>query len=338
MIGPSIALLVFFGAAADPAALSDQAQKFAERKQFAEAERLWKSSIAADAKYFPALFNLGYFYYSHGRYAEAVTFLERAADANPDDFNSRYLLGASQSKLNRTDAALRAWRVAQTLKPNQPKLLSLMVVEYGKGRYFNEAAEVAKLALKVNRDDETTFYLAIKALADAGDSAGAQDIAKSAVEKFPQSARANFEFGFHLSKSGKTEQSLQFLRRAMELDPKYEEPPFFLAESLFDLGRTEESLPFVKRAIENRPDYVPARVLLSRALMKLEHWDEAIAELRKTIQLDPSHPQPHLLMSQILFRTGDEARAKQERDLSLRLRRQKPESVEALQSRPFSEH
>jgi tetratricopeptide (TPR) repeat protein len=124
----------------------------------------------------------------------------------------------------------------------------------------------------------------------------------------------------------------------MELDPKYEEPPFFLAESLFDLGRTEESLPFVKRAIENRPDYVPARVLLSRALMKLEHWDEAIAELRKTIQLDPSHPQPHLLMSQILFRTGDEARAKQERDLSLRLRRQKPESVEALQSRPFSEH
>jgi tetratricopeptide (TPR) repeat protein len=178
MIGPSIALLVFFGAAADPAALSDQAQKFAERKQFAEAERLWKSSIAADAKYFPALFNLGYFYYSHGRYAEAVTFLERAADANPDDFNSRYLLGASQSKLNRTDAALRAWRVAQTLKPNQAKLLSLMVVEYGKGRYFNEAAEVAKLALKVNRDDETTFYLAIKALADAGDSAGAQEILK----------------------------------------------------------------------------------------------------------------------------------------------------------------
>ena len=88
MTGQYIALL-FFGAVADPAALSDQAQKFAERKQFGEAERLWKSAIAADAKYFPALFNLGYFYYSHGRYAEAVTFLERAADTNPKDFNSR---------------------------------------------------------------------------------------------------------------------------------------------------------------------------------------------------------------------------------------------------------
>ena len=71
--------------------------------------------------------------------------------------------------------------------------------------------------------------------------------------------------------------------------------------------------------------------------MKLERWDDAVAELQRTIELDPSHPQPHLLMSRILFRRGDEERAKQERDLSLKLRRQKPESVEALQSRPFPE-
>ena len=265
MIATFITLSVFLAAAADPAALSDQAQKLAEQNQFGEAERLWKTALAADAKFFPALFNLGYFYYSQGRYAEAVTFLERAAERNLQDFNSRYLLGASLSKLNRTDAALRAWRAAQILKPNQPKLLSLMIVEYEKGRYFNEAAEAAKLALKLNQDDETTYYLAIKALTDAGDSTTAREIAKSAVEKFPQSARANFEFGFHLSKSGKTEDALKFLGWAMELDPTYEEPPFFLAELLFDLGRAEESLAHLRQAIKIRPDYIPARVLLSRA-------------------------------------------------------------------------
>ena len=154
----------------------DQAQKLAEQNQFGEAERLWRRHLPRTQS-LPALFNLGYFYYSQGRYAESVTFLERAAERNLQDFNSRYLLGASLSKLNRTDAALRAWRAAQILKPNQPKLLSLMIVEYEKGRYFNEAAEAAKLALKLNQDDETTYYLAIKALTDAGDSTTAREIA-----------------------------------------------------------------------------------------------------------------------------------------------------------------
>lgn len=330
-------VLAVMPAGNEAAALSDQAQKLAEGKQFGAAEKLWKSAIAADAKYFPALFNLGYFYYSQERYTEAVPVLERAAENNRHDFNSRYLLGASLSRLNRTDAALRAWRAAQQLKPEQVKLLSLMVVEYGKGRYFNEAADTARQALKLSPSDEKIYYLAIKALDDAGNSSEAQEVAKSAVDRFPQSSRANFESGFHLSKSGNTDEAAKFLRRAMELDPKYEEPPYFLGELLFDLGKADQALPLLRKSIENRPDYVPARVLLSRALMKLERWDEAITELQHTIRMDPTHPQPHLLLSQILFRRGDEPLAKQERDLSLKLRRQKPETVEALQSRPFKE-
>ena len=57
-------------------------------------------------------------------------------------------------------------------------------------------------------------------------------------------------------------------------------------------------------------------------------WEE-------TVRLDPRHPQPHLLLSQIYFRLGDEARAKTEKDLSLRLRRENPEALEAVQGRAF---
>ena len=49
---------------------------------------------------------------------------------------------------------------------------------------------------------------------------------------------------------------------------------------------------------------------------------EAIAELNETVALDPKHPQPHLLLSQIYFRMGDEAKAKAEKEISLRLRRE----------------
>ena len=240
----------------EAAAFSDQAQKLAERKQFGEAEKLWKSAIAADAKYFPALFNLGYFYYSQDA-TPKLSHARTGSGDNRQDFNSRYLLGASLSRLNRTDAALRAWRAAQPLKPEQAKLLSLMVVEYGKGRYFNEAADTARQALKLSPSDEKTYYLAIKALDDAGNSSEAQEVAKSAVDRFPQSARANFEFGFHLSKSGNTDEAAKFLRRAMELDPKYEEPPYFLGEFCSIWGKLTSRF----HCCENRSSIAPIMYL-----------------------------------------------------------------------------
>ena len=79
-----------------------------------------------------------------------------------------------------------------------------MVVEYGKGRYFQEAAEVARRALELAPNDANAYYLAIKSLQDAGQYPEALEIAGRAVNRFPQSARAHFEYGFHLQKVGQS--------------------------------------------------------------------------------------------------------------------------------------
>jgi len=155
------------------------------------------------------------------------------------------------------------------------------------------------------------------------------------VEKFPDSARANFEYAFHLEKDGAIPQALERMQAAMKSDPSYEEPFFFYGNLLVDQDKSAEAIPYLRKAIEDRNDYVPARVVLARAFMNLGKWDEAIAELNETIGLDPTHPQPHLLLSQIYFRLGDETRAKREKQISLKLRRENPTILEALQPRPF---
>jgi tetratricopeptide (TPR) repeat protein len=326
---------VLLALAEDPAALSEAATKLAQEKRYPEAAELWRKAAAINPRFFPALFNLGFYYYSAGRFEEAVPWLERGAAVQEDDFNTRYVLGAAFSRLGRPDAALRQWRVAQRLRPGNSRLLQMMSVEYGKGRYFNEAAATARLALERSPEDQNLYYIAIKALQDAGDAGGAAEIAARAVKKFPSSARASFEHGFHLQKLGKVEEAMAFLRTAMKLDPSYEEPPFFMGDLLVKLGKTEEAIPYLRTAIRNRNDYVPARVLLARALMKLERWEEALSELNATVALDPKHPQPHLLLSQIYFRLGDEERARKARETSLELRRRNPELLEAVQGRPF---
>ena len=72
-----------------PAALSDAARELAAQKRFEEAEKLWLRAIDSAPGYFPALFNLGYFYFSLEKFTLAEQWLNRAVDAEPRDFNSR---------------------------------------------------------------------------------------------------------------------------------------------------------------------------------------------------------------------------------------------------------
>jgi tetratricopeptide (TPR) repeat protein len=267
--------------------------------------------------------------------SDAEPLLRRAAEVAGGNFNAYYLLGVACRSLGRSEDALRAWRSALRIQPNNLRLMQVMAVEYSKGRYFGEAAELARKALDRKDDDPNLYFLAIKACQDAGEDSAAKGIAKRAVEKFPDSARANFEYAFHLQKDGELQGALKYLQAAMKADPAYEEPFFFYGNLLVDQDRSSEAVPYLRKAIENRNDYVPARVVLARALMNLEKWPEAIAELKQTIELDPRHPQPHLLLSQIYFRLGDEANAKSEKQISYRLRRENPTILEALQARPF---
>src|SRR5262245_56466179 len=87
--------------AQDPAILSDSAQQAAQSQRYEEAERLWRKAIDLAPRYYPALFNLGFFYYTRKQYNEAAPLLERAAEVMPQDFNTHYLRGACYTALDR---------------------------------------------------------------------------------------------------------------------------------------------------------------------------------------------------------------------------------------------
>lgn len=329
-----LALALLAGPQADPDALSESATKLAMEQRFDEAAALWQQALKLEPGHFPSLFNLGYMHLTRTRYGEAAPLLERAVRAQPDNFNARYLLGSALVNLKRGDDALRHWRAGLRLQPRHVKLMQVMAVEYSKGRYFAEAAAIARRALDLIPGDLNAHLIALKACQDAQDPA-AIEIARRAAEKFPSSARANFEYGFHLQKVGQAELSLPYLKKAMAADPKYEEPFFFYGDLLLKEERYAEAIPNLRTALRNRPDYVAAAVALAKALMGLERYAEAVKELQGALKLQPKHPQPHLLLSQIYFRVGDEKRAGEEKELSLRLRRADPTLMESPQGRPF---
>ena len=135
---------------------------------------------------------------------------------------------------------LQAWRRALGVKPDQFQLMQVMAVEYGKGRYHREAADIAMRALQLRPDVEALFYMAIHACREAGDLSAGLELASSASKRYPNSARANFEYAWHLQKDGRFEEALPFLRRAIEIDPTYEEPHS-------SMGTGSSSKPATKR-------------------------------------------------------------------------------------------
>lgn len=319
----------------DPAALNEAATKLAREHNEAAAEKTWQQAIEAAPDFFPAVFNLGFWHFSRSRFDQAEPLLLKASRLQPGNFNARYLLGMTRVNLGRIEAGLMEWRAALDIQPKNVKLMLVMAVTYGKGRYFKDAAGVARRAVELSGDDPNAYFVAIKSCQDAGDGAAAMDIARRAAAKFPDSARANFEYGYHLQKIGRPGEAIPYLKKAMAADPNYEEPFYFYGECLMEEDKVQEAIGYFRTALRDRPDYVVASVALARALMELEKYDEAVRELGQVIRLSPKYPQPHLLLSQVCFRMGEEERARREKEISLRLRREDPTLVETPQGRPF---
>jgi tetratricopeptide (TPR) repeat protein len=319
----------------DAETLSSKALELAKQQRTQEAEKLWEQALEMKPDLFSAAFNLGYLHYSRRDCATAEPFLSKAASIDPKDFNANYLSGVCLSQFGRTEDALRRWRVALASRPDRVKLMQVMAVEYTKGRYYREAAEVAQRALALNQDDPAIYLLAIKALSDAGDHAKALPLAEKFLARFPEHPRAHFEYGFLLQRTGRSGEALKYLENATHAAPPWEEPFFFMAEVLITQGQATDAVAPLRRAIALRRDYMAARVTLARVLMSLGRDEEAKRELIQAIEQDPRHPQPRLLLSQLYFRMGDEEAAAAEKHRSLQLRRENPYSLEQQPARPF---
>lgn len=298
-------------------------------------EREWRQELVATPTAFAPLFNLGFLCFNTGRFAEAEPLLRRAAAANPKDFNTHYVHGMVLQRLDRRDEALRSWRRALALRPDHVRLMKVMSVEYTAGRYFTEAAGLARRVVELEPADDQGWLLAIKALVEAQQYAAAYTLGQQAQAKFPANPRVAFELAFLLHRQGRWADAAPLLEAAMQADPNYEEPWYLYGDVLLKQEQPAKAIPFFEKAIALRPEYLPARMALARAFMSLEQWEKAIEQLAAAAQVRPDDPQPPLLLSQVLFRLGDEAAARQAKEKSLLLRRANPAAQEALQNRAF---
>jgi tetratricopeptide (TPR) repeat protein len=100
-----------------------------------------------------------------------------------------------------------------------------------------------------------------------------------------------------------------------------------LAMALRQTGRTEEALSRLKRAIKRQPPYAPAFHELGYVLMSLEQYDAAIEALRRGLEIAPMMPQLSIQLGEVLLRCRSYGEAKAAFTRALEIA---PNSVDAL--------
>ena len=220
-----------------------------------EAIGLVERAIAAKPDYAEAEFNVGAMLTAAGRPAEAAEHFGRAAALRPDHVEAQARLAATLMNLRRYEAAEDAFRRLLTLRPDDPAaLLDLAALTLRRGnaagaidlsrRAVALAPDSALAHLRLghafrqNEDTPDAIAHYRRALALQPDFVEAADalitalrenyefdeserLARQAMSMRPQDASVAYNLGIATLSQGNAAAAVDFLRRAVELDPRH---------------------------------------------------------------------------------------------------------------------
>ena len=106
---------------------------------------------------------------------------------------------------------------------------------------------------------------------------------RQATAASPRSAKAHYDLGIHLAGSGKLQEALAPMRRAVHLAPGFSEGTLYLAETLVRLEQVDEAILAWQKYLALRPDDDGARSRLMATLVLDEDWSAAAVQARELV-------------------------------------------------------
>jgi Flp pilus assembly protein TadD len=156
-------------------------------------------------------------------------------------------------------------------------------------------------------DAESSFQAACLALsASLVDAPAAVENAAALVKLRPKNAIAHMLLGSALSRQGKLDDALKSINTALELDPALPDGRLNRGLALVALGKSAESEQELRKAVQDDPKDVPALLALAGLLAASDKTlEEAVGLARQAVRLAPDDPGAHLDLAQILKRKKD---------------------------------
>jgi len=163
------------------------------------------------------------------------------------------------------EQALTAFNTALELDDQQPALWANVGNAYSKLSQNDQAVEAYEKAIELAPEDPTLYQNMGGLYASMGDTEKARELYQKAVSLSaygdPRDAAVNYyNMGVTFINSGKAEEAIEALNKALEADPSYAEAHYQLGISMLGTGQMEESAGHLKKYLELAPEGPNAEV------------------------------------------------------------------------------
>jgi tetratricopeptide (TPR) repeat protein len=217
---------------------------------------------------------LGLIRFHRGEYREALAYLEKAIQADPEDYYSLLYRAWALMELNRLDEARKAFDAVRAVAAT-PETDDMMGRLELRAERFEEALQRFRAALAANpayAESQSGLATALRRLGRAQEAREAT----AAFRKLFQLQQENLRIAYTLHQKHLA-------------DPRNAGVAEELARHYLDTGDLQEAERLAWKALALEPGRIPARLILARSLSRIGRYQEAAVHFRRILRQKPDH-------------------------------------------------
>ena len=190
------------------------------------------------------------------------------------------------------DTAIADLQAASRLKPDDKSILARMAYAYQQAGRQDDAQRVAKAGGLEVQDTSPAAKLGVVGSNEEISAANSDDVVvsrkalESLLEKNPKNAMLLARLGASYRKDDPAK-SLDFYRRASEIQPDSTEYALGYASALVQARRFSDAVRLLQRVVSKGPENYTAHANLATALYELKRYSEAVTEYQWLLQAKP---------------------------------------------------
>lgn len=226
--------------------------------------------------------------WGYATYEQIVEYAEKALKMLPDDKDLLLEIGTIYLDNNQGNKANIIFNHLLDLDPYQTDIWKEQARAYASMGEFEKAVEACDFALAIQEDPDTLFYKGVCQY----DNEDYQDAIITFEEygKTPDNKNKAYLYIASCYRNlEKTSISIEYLKQALEMNPKDPEIYYHLAYNYLDMGNTPMAKQEINNAIGLDGGNSEWYALLGDILMQEENFEEATDIFNKVLTLDPAN-------------------------------------------------
>ena len=277
-----------------------------------------------------AYHNLGVIQAQRGAYSEAARFFAEAAKWSPGIKALDRNWGIASFRANQYEMAVAPLERHLRANPEDSNSRQMLGLSYFMTKNYAKAAETFRPILSTLPDNPSLLYAAGASLAKTGDSAGASEIFRRMLVQNPNAAEVHLFLAQAHAQNKEDDEALTEFARAVELNPKLPEANYGRGMIRLRQGKLEQAEADFRAELAANPADPSAEYRLGHVLLLQHKQAEAIELLTDVVRQKPNDADPYYELGKALLEKGDLKPATDRLETAVRLGPEQPNAYYQL--------